>query len=82
MPRLYFDELLLQVLDDKPLKEALIEQIGGQRSPCAGYPFLKWLKEADDLVVGRRISTECYVEQSVPAAIYLALEFMTTRKQA
>ena len=68
-------EVLLEVLNGKPLKEALMEEIGRQRNPYTGYPFLKWLNEADDLVVGRRLSTACYVEESVPAVIYLALKY-------
>jgi ADP-ribosylglycohydrolase len=68
-------ELLLQMLNGVPLKEALMAEIGEQRSPFAGYPFLKWLDEADELVVGRRFSTACYVEESVPSVIYLALKY-------
>jgi ADP-ribosylglycohydrolase len=68
-------ELLLQLLDGEPLQEALISQIREQRSPFAGYPFLKWLDEEDETVVGRRFSTACYVEESVPSVIYLALKY-------
>lgn len=68
-------ELLLQILDGIPLKEVLMEEIGEQRSPLAGYPFPKWLDEADEWVVGRRFSTACYVEESVPSVIYLALKY-------
>jgi hypothetical protein len=67
--------LLLQILNGIPLKEALMAEIGKQRSPFAGYPFPKWLDEADELVVGRRFSTACYVEESVPSVIYLALKY-------
>jgi ADP-ribosylglycohydrolase len=67
--------LLLQILNSHPLKEALMGEIGEQRSPFAGYPFLKWLDEADEWVVGRRFSTACYVEESVPSVIYLALKY-------
>jgi ADP-ribosylglycohydrolase len=67
--------LLLQILNGLPLKEALTAEMGKQRSPFAGYPFLKWLDETDDLVVGRRFSTACYVEESVPSVIYLALKY-------
>jgi hypothetical protein len=72
---LFLAGLLLQILDGLPLKEALMAEIGEQRSPFAGYPFLKWLDEADELVVGRRFSTACYVEESVPSVIYLALKY-------
>ena len=68
-------ELLLQILNGIPLREALMTEIEKKRSPFAGYPFLKWLDEADELVVGRRFSTACYVEESVPSVIYLALKY-------
>ena len=71
----FLAELLLQILDGHPLKEALMAEIGEQRSPFAGYPFPKWLDEADEWVVGGRFSTACYVEESVPSVIYLALKY-------
>jgi hypothetical protein len=33
---------------------------------------LQWLDQPDEMVVGRRFSTACYVEHSVPAVVYLA----------
>ncbi|MGD9074680.1 MAG: ADP-ribosylglycohydrolase family protein [Desulfobacteraceae bacterium] len=68
-------DLLLQIFNGSPLKEALMAEMEKQRSPFAGYPFLKWLDEEDELVVGRRFSTACYVEESVPSVIYLALKY-------
>ncbi len=68
-------ELLLQILIGIPLKKTLMTEIGKQRSPFAGYPFLKWLDEADELVVGGRFSTACYVEDAVPSVLYLALKY-------
>jgi ADP-ribosyl-[dinitrogen reductase] hydrolase len=68
-------DILLEVLDGAPLKDVLDEGIQGQQSPFLGYPFLNWLDEADELVVGRRFSTACYVEESVPSVIYLALKY-------
>jgi ADP-ribosylglycohydrolase len=68
-------DILLEVLDGAPLKDVLDEGIQRQQSPFLGYPFLKWLDEADELVVGRRFSTACYVEESVPSVIYLALKY-------
>jgi len=50
-------------------------EIEKKRSPFVRYPFLEWLDEADELVVGRRFSTACYVEESVPSVIYLALKY-------
>jgi ADP-ribosylglycohydrolase len=40
-----------------------------------GHPFLKWLDDPDDWVVGPRFSTACYVEDSIPAVVYLALKY-------
>ena len=68
-------ELLLQILKGMPLKDALMAESRKQRFSFAGYPFLKWLDQADELVVGRRFSTACYVEESVPSGIYLALKY-------
>ena len=49
--------------------------VSRQRSPFVRYPFLKWLDQTDDRVVGRRFSTACYVEDSVPSVLYLALKY-------
>ena len=68
-------DLLLRILHRLSLREALMVEIEKQKSPFAGYPFLKWLEEADELVVGSRFSTACYVEESVPSVIYLALKY-------
>jgi ADP-ribosylglycohydrolase len=68
-------DLLLQLLRGRPLREALIDEMERQRSPFVGYPFLNWLEEPDELVVGRRFSTACYVGESVPSVIYLALKY-------
>jgi ADP-ribosylglycohydrolase len=67
--------LLLRILNGTLLKEALMAEIGKKQDPFTSYPFLKWLDEADETVVGRRFSTACYVEESVPAVIYLALKY-------
>ncbi len=68
-------DLLLEVLGGKPLTEALLEGIARQESSFWGHPFDKWLTEPDELVVGGRLSTACYVEDSIPAVIYLALKY-------
>jgi len=68
-------DLLLQILQGDPLQTVLIREVERQQSPFAGYPFLKWLDQADDLVVGGRFSTACYVEDSVPSVFYLALKY-------
>ena len=74
--------LLLQVLDGAPLKEAILAEIQTQRNPLMGHPFVKWLKDLDDQVVGPRLSTACYVEDSVPVVIYLALKYHENPEEA
>lgn len=67
--------LLLEVLSGKPLREVLVQQIRDQRNPLYGFPYLQWLDEPDEVVVGRRLSSACYVEDSVPSVLYLALKY-------
>jgi ADP-ribosylglycohydrolase len=68
-------ELLLKVLGEMPLKEALLEGMGQSTTPFLSHPFPKWLKEPDDRIIGQRFSPACYVEDAVPAVIYLALKY-------
>jgi ADP-ribosyl-[dinitrogen reductase] hydrolase len=72
---LLFAEVLLKLFKGISLREALVTEIEKQEIPLAAYPFLKWLTEPDGYVVGQRFSTACYVEDSVPSVIYLALKY-------
>ena len=75
-------DLLLKVLGGKPLKEALLEGIARQESPYWGHPFMTWLAQPDEVVVGERLSTACYVDDSIPAVLYLALKYHQNVQQA
>ena len=68
-------EILLKIFNGINLKTAIIEEIEAQRNPLLGHPFKKWLDDPDDGVIGPRLSTACYVEDSVPAVVYLALKY-------
>ena len=68
-------DLFLDVLGGAPLKEVLTKGINKQASPFLSHPFFKWLPDADELVIGQRLSPACYVEDSVPSVIYLALKY-------
>ena len=68
-------EILLKVFHGIGLKAAILEEIEAQRYPLLGHPFEKWLGDPDDGVIGPRFSTACYVEDSVPAVVYLALKY-------
>jgi len=67
--------LLLEVLNGRGLYDALIGAIEKQRSPFLAHPFRRWLDQPDDVVIGSRLSTACYVEHAVPAVVYLALKY-------
>ncbi len=68
-------DLLLAVLNGRPLKDAILARIEAQDHPLTGHPFQKWLDDPDDWVIGPKLSTACYVEHSVPAVLYLALKY-------
>ena len=70
-----FVDLLLKVLKGIPLDAAILENLDSQNNLFLGYPFLKWLKDPDEAVIGPRFSSACYVEDAVPAVIYLALKY-------
>ena len=67
--------ILVEVLQGRSLYDALMGAIQEQRSPFLAHPFLQWLDQPDEMVVGRHFSTACYVEHSVPAVVYLALKY-------
>ncbi|MFC1579481.1 ADP-ribosylglycohydrolase family protein [Thermodesulfobacteriota bacterium] len=75
MAALLFVDVLLQVLGGKGLKQVILAKIQRQETPLVGHPFLEWLQDPDEIVVGGRFSTACYVEDSVPSVLYLALKY-------
>ncbi len=68
-------EILLKTLNGTSLDAAILDAIETQHNPLLGHPFKKWLDDPDDWVIGPRLSTACYVEDSVPAVVYLALKY-------
>ncbi len=67
--------IVLNVLAGSPLREVLEEEIASQRNPFLSRPIYRWLKDRDDHVIGQRLSSACYVEDAVPAVMYLALKY-------
>ena len=67
--------LFLRVLKGESLKQVIFDSIQQQTSPLLCHPFHAWLSKSDESVGGGHLSTACYVEDSVPAAIYLALKY-------
>jgi ADP-ribosylglycohydrolase len=75
-------DLLLAVLNGRPLKDVILARINAQDHSLLGHPFKKWLDEPDDWVIGPKLSTACYVEHSVPAVLYLALKYYRDPEKA
>ncbi len=68
-------QLLLETLQGRPLADVIHDAIAGQRNPLLGHPFRRWLDLPDDAVIGRHLSPACYVDDAVPAVVYLALKY-------
>ncbi|MGB5987748.1 MAG: ADP-ribosylglycohydrolase family protein [Desulfobacterales bacterium] len=68
-------DIMLNLFQGRSLPEAIGLRKAKGDQPLLNHPFTTWLKDPDDWVVGPRFSTACYVEDSVPAVIYLALKY-------
>lgn len=68
-------DILLPVLSGESLKDTIVNKIKRQDSPLLGLPFLRWLTDPDETVIGKRLSSACYVEDAMPAILYLALKY-------
>jgi ADP-ribosylglycohydrolase len=68
-------DLLLPVLAGESLADVITEKVRRQDNPLLGHPLIRWLDDPDEIVVGRRLSSACYVEDALPATAYLALKY-------
>ena len=75
-------DLLLSVLHGRPLKEVILESCARQGSPFLGHPFSRWLSRPDEEIIGKVLSPACYVQDAVPAVIYLALKYHDAPRKA
>jgi ADP-ribosylglycohydrolase len=67
--------LLLETLQGRPLQDVILDAIAEQKNPLLGHPFTRWRDLPDETVIGRHLSTACYVEDAVPGVVYLALKY-------
>lgn len=67
--------LQVEVMRGRPLAEALRAAMARQDSRFLGHPFDRWLSLPDEAVIGRHLSPACYVQDAVPATLYLALKY-------
>ena len=70
-----FMELLQPVLQGIPLKAVLESVLAQHHHDLLRHPIKNWAAKADDQVVGRAISSACYVEDAIPAVAFLALKY-------
>lgn len=68
-------DMLWQTLSGYSLREVILAAQRSQVSPYVRYPFDKWLSKRDEDIIGPRLSPACYLEESVPATLYLALKY-------
>jgi hypothetical protein len=67
--------LSLAVLAVMPLRSAITDAIDRQIHPFLGHPFRRWLlNQPDEEVIGRHLSTACYVDHAIPEVVCLALK--------
>ena len=64
--------LLLDIADGVSLRDAVMQSAGDWFSTKKA---IKWSSRPDREVVGRVLSSACYIDQSFPAALYLAWKY-------
>jgi len=68
-------DILLPVLSGEDLVEVIADKVRRQDNALLGHPLMRWLEDHDETVVGRRLSSACYVEDALPATAYLGLKY-------
>lgn len=74
--------LLWRVLNGENLLDCLVGEQRGQANRFVRHPFERWCEEPDEKVVGRKLSPACYLEDSVPATLYLAMKYHDQPREA
>ena len=68
-------DLILELIDGVPMLDALTRTWQAHTAEPAVPDFLGMLEYPDAAVVGRHFSSACYVEQALPATLYLAAKY-------
>lgn len=70
-----FADLLYCSLQGEPMTEAL-RHAGPEGHPALAWPYAEWAAtRADEDVVGTQFSPACYLGDSLPATLYLAVKY-------
>ncbi len=74
--------LARELLDGTGLADALRHHLDRQDLAYLQGPIARLIAEPVNAVLGRRYSTACYLEESLPATFYLALKFADDARSA
>ncbi len=75
-------DLVAALYEGSDLRETLLERMRRQGSPFYQHSFERLLEKPTRAVLLRYFSTVCYVENSVPAVLYLLLKYADDPRQA
>ena len=75
------NDLLLELLHGAPLGEVLEKVLQSSTSRSKLPSFLDLLDYPDHIVVGRHFSSACYIDQALPATLYLAAKYQNQPEQ-
>ncbi|MGB0416245.1 MAG: ADP-ribosylglycohydrolase family protein [Coraliomargarita sp.] len=71
-----YAEIIFYLLQGHSLESALFDQIGRNTYQVLHAPFRRWIENHEDEdVIGKQVSTACYLEDALPATLYLALKY-------
>ncbi|WP_419176022.1 ADP-ribosylglycohydrolase family protein [Desulfosediminicola sp.] len=73
--------ILIGTLKGEPLPEAIHRSCSKSASGIARHNYKHLLDFPDDTVIRRHFSSACYMDQSLPATIYLALKYSEDPEQ-
>lgn len=71
-----FAKAIYYSLKGQALDRTLFETIGRSNYQALSFPYRRWIENhVDEEVVGNLVSAACYLEDAVPASLYLALKY-------
>lgn len=71
-----YADLIHFVLRGESVEHALFESIGRDQYQALSFPYRRWVaNHTDEEVVGKIVSTACYIEDALPATVFLALRY-------
>lgn len=64
--------MLMAIFSGVGVRDAILSE---SNSKVSGRRFEEWSAEPDEVIVGRRLSPACYIDDAFPAALYLAWKY-------